>query len=142
MGFVYKWVNNLNGKWYIGSHCGKDKNYNASGVAINRAFDKYGIENFTKYVIYEGDDYRLIEELSLQSHNAAKNNQSYNMKNNAVGWEPGHKINLGRTLTPEIRSKISAATKGSNNPRYSVYSINNQTKFLGISHYLAKKILT
>lgn len=28
------------------------------------------------------------------------------------GFQKGHTINLGRTLTPEIRAKISAATKG------------------------------
>ena len=113
-GFVYKWVNNLNGKWYIGSHKGSvDDGYTASGNAINSAFDKYGIENFTRYIIYEGDDYRLVEELSLESHDAANDPMSYNLKNKAIGGFD-HINNSGKNrhfgnkfgvLTDEARAK-------------------------------------
>ena len=85
MGYVYKWVNNLNKKWYIGSHDGSNLDYTASGILINHAFNKYGIKNFTKYIIHEGEDYRLVEELSLQSQDAANDPMSYNLKNAAIG---------------------------------------------------------
>lgn len=57
---VYKTVNNLNGKWYIGisGYAGDWRKYNSrgnyyygSGVHITRALRKYGTENFTRYVI-------------------------------------------------------------------------------------------
>ena len=44
-GFVYKWTNSFNGKWYIGSHKGTPEDgYTASGTVIQEAFSKYGIK--------------------------------------------------------------------------------------------------
>ena len=85
-GFVYKWVNNLNGKWYSGSHKGTpDDGYVGSGTVFDSALAKHGIENFTRHIIYEGPDYRLVEELHLISHDAKNNPMSYNLKNEALG---------------------------------------------------------
>ena len=51
-GFVYKWTNKVNRKWYIGSHKGypEDK-YTAGGKLIKEAFKKYGIENFEREIL-------------------------------------------------------------------------------------------
>ena len=87
-GFVYEWINNINGKWYIGSHKGTpDDGYKASGVAINKAFKKYGIENFTRHV-FLCDDFTSMEEMVLTAKDAANDSMSYNMTNEARGW--GH----------------------------------------------------
>ena len=44
-GFIYKQINQINQKWYIGSHFGcKDDGYPGSGDAFIRAVRKYGIE--------------------------------------------------------------------------------------------------
>ena len=85
MGYVYKWVNNLNGKWYIGSHNGSNPDYRASGLAINKAFNKYGIDNFTRYILYTGEGYTLIEDLAIKSHNAVDDPMSYNLMGGACG---------------------------------------------------------
>jgi len=53
-GYVYKTVNTVNGKKYIGSKIGPhgyegpffDSNYYGSGVDLNRAIDKYGKDKF------------------------------------------------------------------------------------------------
>lgn len=85
MGYVYKYVNKINGKWYIGSHNGNDKYYRTGGKAMKLAIKKYGHDNFDRYIIYRGDDYTLVEELSLKSHDAANDPMSYNLSNLAKG---------------------------------------------------------
>ena len=47
-GYIYKTINLINGKIYIGQHKSSvfDKEYKGSGKLIRRAFDKYGFDNF------------------------------------------------------------------------------------------------
>lgn len=131
-GIVYKWTNNTNNKWYIGSHTGTaNDRYTASGVAITRAFKKYGIENFTREILYSGNDFRELEEFLLTTLQATSQVQSYNMKDSALGGSGpcteaskqkksqalkrlGHKppIRTGKTNSELHKSRFSATRKG------------------------------
>ena len=65
---IYKILNNLNGKFYIGCHKTKNKNdgYMGSGVALKKAYEKYGIENFTKEIIFECSSVEEMFEMESQ----------------------------------------------------------------------------
>lgn len=66
MGYVYRYTHPITGKWYIGSHNGKKKNYTGSGLIWQRAKKKYGVHSFIKEILYEGDDYQFEEENFLK----------------------------------------------------------------------------
>ncbi len=72
--YFYKITNNINQNYYYGIHSTNNinDNYMGSGVLINRAYKKYGIENFTKEIIkyfnsreeaYKYESYIVNEEL-------------------------------------------------------------------------------
>ena len=51
---IYLIRNTLNNKIYIGKHKYKNSpidNYSGSGIYLNRAYEKYGIENFEKEIL-------------------------------------------------------------------------------------------
>jgi hypothetical protein len=65
---VYKTVNKINGKFYIGAHRTNNMNdsYLGSGVALNAAIKKYGIENFFREIIYVAKDESDMFEFEKQ----------------------------------------------------------------------------
>lgn len=106
--YIYKITNNLNNKIYVGlktSSVEESESYYGSGVLINKAIDKYGIDNFTKTIL-ERDitDYDLLfdrEQYWIEYYDAQEN--GYNMTAGGKGL-----INP----SPEIRAKWSANRKG------------------------------
>lgn len=104
--YVYKWTDWSNGKYYIGVHNGKDKNYLGSGVLFKNAYNKRPWA-FTREVLFTGDYKKCIsfEEKTLTSVNAAQNKMYYNLSNTASGCS-------GRVMSDEEKLKRSKALKG------------------------------
>jgi hypothetical protein len=111
-GFVYRWTNRLNGRWYIGSHAGiPNDGYVGSGKAFRLAVKKHGIGSFERDLLYIGPDYKDEEEKILRIFNAALNPLSYNLKNQSVGgMDRATKWKLEKALV--ARKRMSMAHTG------------------------------
>ncbi len=108
---VYKTINLINQKYYIGKHSSKNPNdeYLGSGLALQRAIKKHGLENFKKEVLHlyesEVDAYNKEREL-LEELDGVKDPLCYNLCYGGVGfWK-------GATHSAEARDKISEGNKG------------------------------
>lgn len=65
--YVYKITNNLNGKIYVGKHSTDNLNdgYMGSGKLIKLAYNKYGIENFTKQILQFAETEEELNDLEM-----------------------------------------------------------------------------
>lgn len=88
---VYKTINLVNGKYYIGAHSTDklDDGYIGSGKILKKAIEKYGIENFKREIISFCDSKKemfLLEKELL--HDNWKNEICYNVKPGGLGgWD-------------------------------------------------------
>jgi len=81
---IYKIINVINGKEYIGAHQTNDLDdgYMGSGIYLNKAIKKYGIENFTKEILKICDDWESMRltEAYLVDSDYVKNPNTYNLQ--------------------------------------------------------------
>jgi len=107
---IYKTINNINGKIYIGKHKTKNINdeYLGSGKLLQRAIKKYGIENFTKEIIYicNTEDEMNKKEKMIITEEFVKDINTYNV---ALGGQGG---NLGEIVNQKIGVSMSKLLKG------------------------------
>ena len=87
---IYKIVNKINGKTYIGKHQTKDLNdgYMGSGKLLHRAYQKYGVENFSKEIlhVYNNEDEMNAKEKELVTEEFCFREDTYNI---CVGGKGG-----------------------------------------------------
>lgn len=80
---IYQITNNVNGKIYIGKHQSKDLNdgYMGSGKRLRRAMSKYGIENFTKEILFQFDNEEAMnaKEAELVTEEFCLREDTYNL---------------------------------------------------------------
>lgn len=110
---IYKIINTVNGKIYIGKNSTSDPEYMGSGVVLFKAKSKYGIEAFEKVIIEDDiDSEEILNEREIYWIN------KYNATNPKIGYNraPGGEGNTGKwngdSLSDEHIAKISKAMKG------------------------------
>lgn len=86
---IYKTINKINGKWYIGKDMTNSLNYYGSGKLISQAIAKYGKDNFEKIVLEtctSKDELSMREKFWISETKATVDPMSYNL---AAGGEGG-----------------------------------------------------
>ena len=80
---IYKTTNITNGKYYIGKHSTSnvEDGYLGSGKLLQRAIKKYGIENFSREILFYCDSEKeaLEIEKKLVTEKTVKDKNSYNV---------------------------------------------------------------
>jgi len=85
---IYKTVNQINGKWYIGKDAKNYYGYLGSGTAILSAIKKYGKENFKKEILEECETLEQLsqrEAIWIEQTDAVNDKMSYNLVSGGQG---------------------------------------------------------
>ena len=81
--YLYKITNLINGKFYYGIHTTSnlDDNYMGSGTNINKAYEKYGIDNFKKEILdfFDTRELAALREREIVNEHLIKNPNCYNI---------------------------------------------------------------
>lgn len=124
---IYKTVNLLDGKYYIGMHQTRnlDDGYIGSGKRLKRAVLKHGIENFRCDIIFVFDNATAMydKEKELVTEELVKDPNCYNLTVGGWGgnrlltgcksWSPDHMGMMGKlgvqtiAADPELQKRIA-----------------------------------
>ena len=117
---VYKTTNQVNGKFYIGSHKTKNPNddYLGSGKYLKYAIEKYGRDNFVKEVLFVFDNPTdmYAKEAELVNIDFIAETNTYNLKQGGFGgfdyinehpelYLTEKRLGALRTLSPSERGR-------------------------------------
>jgi len=87
--YFYKITNNINNHFYYGIHSTENLNdgYMGSGKRLHYAYNKYGIENFSKEIIkfFNSEEEAFEYESEIVNENLIKNPNCYNITNGGHG---------------------------------------------------------
>lgn len=123
---VYRTINLINNKEYIGIHRTENPNdlYLGSGETLKKAIRQYGKENFKKEIlfIFDNPEEMIAKEAELVNEEYVKRENTYNLVSGGISKayyseETRRKIsqsNIGKTviITEETKQKIGKANKG------------------------------
>lgn len=142
MYILYKTINSINNKFYIGVHDNSNIEYLGSGVYLKRAIEKYGKENFKRETLFEADKDWVYEiEKFIVDDVFINRSDTYNIGLGGKGGPIKHhsklakekisKANKGKIISKKTRSKLSNAGKEyyktHDNPRLGI-TVDDKTK--------------
>jgi len=137
--FIYKILNKIDGKFYIGSTCSIDRRFKEHkrdlnngkhhSIYLQRAWDKYGEDAFVFEVIHEcfKEEVRDKEQYFLDHY------RSYNYR---IGYNMNRKVDSreGRSMSLESRMRMSNSKKGRPSPRLGSRMSEEAKKKSSLSH--------
>jgi group I intron endonuclease len=109
--YIYKIVNLLNNKIYIGQQQHINKYYYGSGLLIKKAIKKYGKNNFIKEIICEcnsREDLDEKEKYYIKLYNSTDKTVGYNL---SEGGSLGGPLNKGHIHSTKSKNKMSDSQK-------------------------------
>jgi len=128
---IYLTTNNLNGKIYIGKHCGKQDSYLGSGVYVRRSIKKYGKKNFSRITLEDGiTDHNYLCEREIywiKFYDSTNPLIGYNLTDGGEGMPGFHH-------TEETRKNMSEVKKGEKNPNYGKHQLEETCKKMSENH--------
>lgn len=123
---VYRTVNSVNGKYYIGVHNGKDPYYLGSGTALSRAVQKYGRDCFIKTVLLSNltQEQAFKLEQKIITQDIVDDPLCYNLTTGGIGGGTKSKQHIAKLAEnnrkkakdPKFIKKLSKAKLGDKNP--------------------------
>jgi len=136
--YVYKITNKLNNKIYIGCHQTKklDDGYMGSGKYINRAYEKYGVENFSKEILnfYPDSESIFNAEAMIVSKEFIQEDSNYNLATGGRGGYKGEDCYKSSSRSHKIRqmsvNKVLAKDNNGNIIKVKNTDLRLQTKEL------------
>ena len=115
---VYKITNNINNKVYIGIHrtTNLEDKYMGSGLLINKAIEKYGLENFNKeYIaIFDNKDDMFYLEKQIVDEKFVNDPTTYNLKvGGDGGWDYCNKngLSINNFENNDIQKRATESAK-------------------------------
>lgn len=135
-GYVYMSENKISGRKYIGQHKSDklDTSYVGSGIALWKAVERYGKENFSVRILEECeslDELNDREAYWIEHYNAVDSPEFYNLVEGGKQFNPMkgrhhtpeaiekcRLANLGRKYSEERCQQMSETFSGEGNPRY------------------------
>jgi group I intron endonuclease len=107
---VYKTVNLINGKFYIGKDRYSNSSYLGSGLNLKKAVKKYGRSSFLKVTLEVCEAVPQLNEAEkfwIKTYDAVDSKDGYNIAEGGHGGKTGC-----NRLSEETKLKISEAHKG------------------------------
>lgn len=136
---VYKTVNQINGKFYVGKQAHNRDNYLGSGMALKNAINKYGKENFTKTYLEECSNLDELAEREIywidklnaieEGYNIAKGGKGGDtggtggVKKGTIPWNKGVKgaqVAWNKGLKGVCKPNQTSFKAGKDHPQYGV----------------------
>ena len=121
---IYKITNNVNNKIYIGKHQTEDKNddYMGSGKILKKAIEKYGLDKFTKEILFECDslDEMNQKEAEIVDEEFVSRLDTYNVK---LGGDGGWDYCNTNSELQSQKAKKGWNKYGKNHPILKAYKI-------------------
>jgi len=142
---IYKTVNKINDKSYIGQDSRNESSYFGSGVYLNRAIKKYGKGNFVKEILCKCNSLEELndkEKYYIKEYNT-KVPYGYNLTDGGegnLGWIPSNdtrkknsEAHMGEKnyFFGKRRDDHSEKMKGKNNPMYGIRRFGKENPMYG-----------